>query len=102
MPEGGEEGDENEEEQRRGAASRQVGQPAPGGVFPSGTVFDPSEFQGMQVKATETSLFHQEKEREKEADIFAGKDAWIRAYSELLSIPFKQQQQQLPHGYGLP
>ena len=41
-------GDENEEEQARRAASRQMGQPAPGGRnqrFPAGSVFDPARYQ---------------------------------------------------------
>ena len=42
MPEGGEGGDEDEEEQRKRAASRQMGQPAPGSRnrrFRAGSVF---------------------------------------------------------------
>ena len=35
--------------------------------------------QGIQVKATETSSTHLEKEMEKEADSFARKEAWIKA-----------------------
>ena len=44
-------------------------------------------FQGMQVRATETSSSsHEEKEGEKEADTFAGKEVWIRA--DPVPIPF--------------
>ena len=46
VPDGRKGGDENKEEQSRRAASRQMGQPAPGCCnegFPSVSVFDPSE-----------------------------------------------------------
>ena len=35
--------------------------------------------QGMQVKATETSSIHLEKEMEQEANSFARKEVWIKA-----------------------
>ena len=56
------------------AASRQKGQPVPGGRnegFPAGSVLILPSLQGIQVKATETSSIHLEKEMDKEADSFA-------------------------------
>ena len=101
IQEGGEGGNENEEEQRRRAASRQMGQPAPWSRNEGALYSILPRFQGRQVKATETSLIHQEKEGE--ADMFVGKEVWIRADPvPAHPSPFKQQQEQQPHGGGLP
>ena len=92
VPERGEGRDENEEEQRRTVASRQMGQPVPGRS--QRRVSDWLCFlilpclQGMQVKAMETSSIHLEKEMEKDAHSFAAST--------------RQQQQQQPHGDGSP
>ena len=81
----GEGGDENEEEQRRRAASQQMCQPAQERRN-EGFVLALPSLRGMQVKATVTSLIHQEKEEEKEADMFSS---------------IEKQQQQQPHRDGL-
>ena len=61
VPEGGDGGDE----------SRQMGQPGPRNErFPSGSVFEPSEFSGNAGNAGEGD----EEEGEKEADIFEVKE----------------------------
>ena len=75
VPEGGEGGDEHEEEQRRRAASRENGQPAPGAAM---RVPGWLSLQGIEVKATETSSTHFERETEKEADRSAGKEVWSK------------------------
>ena len=79
VPEGGEGGYENGEEQRRRAASRQMGQPALAGRSQGFPHLILPSLQGMQVRAKETNLIHHEKEGKKEADMFAGKEVWIRA-----------------------
>ena len=77
VPKVGGGGDENEEEQRRRAARRQLGPPAPRGRnegFRLTLFLILLSLQGMQVKATETSPTHVEREMEREAARFTGKE----------------------------
>ena len=64
-------------------------------------------FQGIQVKATETSSIHLVKEMEKEADRFARKEVWIKAKisrEDPVSPPppFDRISSSSPQGDGLP
>ena len=76
IPEGGEGGDDIEEEQRRRAASRQNGQCQEAALkgFQLVLFLILLSHQGIQVKATETSSTHLQREMEKEADSLARKD----------------------------
>ena len=62
-------------------------QQVPGGRsegFLAGSVLMPLCFQGMQVKATETCSIHLEKEKEVEADRFAGETLEMKGDPGLL------------------
>ena len=68
-----------------------MGQPALGGRnegFRLAPYLILLSFQGMQVKAMKKSLIHQEKDREKEADILAGEGGVDQGRSRTLLPSF--------------
>ena len=100
-------GDEKEEEQREKSAESPNGvnqrQEAAMKGFRLVLFLILPRLQGMKMKATETSSTHLEREKEKEADMFAGREVWRKPKDQQWRFPSPRKQlQQQAQGDGLP